>query len=154
MGKKYKRLGFTASESAEVWDRWQRGEGLNEIARALSKRSSSIFSHLRPTGGIRPMTRRRLSLLLTFDEREEISRGIVLGLTMRSMARSLRRSPSTISREIKRGSTKIHWRKHQYLAAEAQKKALIRKANEYARGSIKTDVPVIPSTRSRDSIKY
>ena len=118
MGKKYKRLGFRASQSAEVWDRWQRGEGLNEIARALGKRSSSIFSHLRPTGGIRPTGRRRSKLSLTFAEREEISRGIVAGLTMRAMARSLRRSPSTISREIERNKGMDRYR-----AAAAEKRA-------------------------------
>ena len=118
MGKKYKRLGFTAAQSTEAWDRWQRGEGLNEIARALGKRSSSIFSHLGPTGGIRPTARRRSSLSLTSAEREEISRGIVAGLTIRAMARSLRRSPSTVSREIERNGGM-----RRYRAVVAEKRA-------------------------------
>ena len=52
---------FSAAESAEVWDRWQRGEGLKLIGRVFGKTSSSIFAHLRPHGGIRPVPRRRSS---------------------------------------------------------------------------------------------
>lgn len=59
MGKQRKRRFFTAAESAEVWDRWQRGEGLKLIGRVFGKTSSSIFAHLRPHGGIRPVPRRR-----------------------------------------------------------------------------------------------
>jgi len=77
MGKHYRRVGFTATQSAELWDRWQKGEGLKSIGRALSKPSSSIFGHLKPRGGIRPQERRRSRLSLSLAEREEISRGIV-----------------------------------------------------------------------------
>jgi IS30 family transposase len=55
-----------------------------------------------PTGGIRPATRKRSRLALSLSEREEISRGIVQGLSMRSISDQLGRSPSTISRELKR----------------------------------------------------
>ena len=54
MRKKYIRVGFTAAQSLELWDRWQKGEGLKSIGRVLGKPSSCIFNHLRPTGGIRP----------------------------------------------------------------------------------------------------
>ena len=118
MRKKYKRLGFTGAQSAEVWDRWQRGDGLKEIGRVLGKSSSSIFSHLSPTGGIRPTARRRSRLSLTLAEREEISRGIVAGQTMRAMARSLGRTPSTISREIERNGGI-----RRYRAAAAEQRA-------------------------------
>jgi hypothetical protein len=40
---------FSASESAEIWDRWQRGEGLKLIGRVFGKHSSSIFAHLHPS---------------------------------------------------------------------------------------------------------
>ena len=48
MRRRRKRRFFTAAESAEIWDRWQRGEGLKSIGRVFGKTSSSIFAHLRP----------------------------------------------------------------------------------------------------------
>jgi len=76
MRKKYIRVGFTAAQSSELWDRWQKGEGLKSIGRVLGKPSSCIFNHLRPSGGIRPAERTRSRLALTLVEREEISRGL------------------------------------------------------------------------------
>src|SRR3954471_13691967 len=73
----YHRVGFTAAQSAELWERWKKGEGLKSIGRAFGKPSSCIFAHLRPSGGIMPPARRRSRLALTMAEREEISRGIV-----------------------------------------------------------------------------
>jgi len=93
---------FTAAEKQELWDRWQRGESLKAIGRAFGKPSSSIYFQLAPYGGIRPAPRRRSRLALTLTEREAISRGIVARQSIRSMARSLGRSPSTMSREIRR----------------------------------------------------
>ncbi len=72
--------GFTAAQRQELWDRYQRGESLIAIARALGKRSSSIYNHLRPSGGIRPAPRRRSRLALTVSEREEISRGLAAAI--------------------------------------------------------------------------
>ncbi len=77
MRRKYKRTGFTAVQKRELWDRWQKGEGLKSIGRAFGKSSSSIYTHVSPFGGIRPRDRRRSRLSLTLAEREEISRGIV-----------------------------------------------------------------------------
>ena len=90
-----KRRFFTAAESAEIWDRWRKGEGLKSIGRVFGKTSSSIFAHLSPTGGIRPPPRRRSRLALTLAEREEISRGLVHGHSLRRIACSLGRAPST-----------------------------------------------------------
>ncbi len=101
MAKRRRRM-FSATESAEVWDRWQRGEGLKLIGRLLGRTSSSIFQHLKPHGGIRPVPRRRSRRVLSLDDREEISRGIAVGISLRSIATQLRRSPSTVSRELKR----------------------------------------------------
>jgi IS30 family transposase len=101
MGRSLRR-GFTAAEKQDLWDRWQRGESLKAIGRVLGKPSSSIYFQLAPSGGIRPAPRRRSRLALTLAEREAISRGIVAGQSIRWMARSLGRSPSTVSREIKR----------------------------------------------------
>ena len=118
MRRKYQRVGFTAAQSAELWDRWRKGEGLTSIGRAFGKPSSCIFSHLRPTGGIRPRVRRRSRLALSLAEREEISRGLVAEQSIRSIARALGRAPSTVSREIKRNGDY-----HRYRAAAADKRA-------------------------------
>lgn len=101
MVQRYRR-GFTTAERTEMWDRWQRGESLRAIGRAFGKPSSSIYGQLSPHGGIRPPARRRSKLALTLFEREEISRGIVAEHSIRSMASSLGRSPSTVSREVRR----------------------------------------------------
>jgi IS30 family transposase len=110
--------GFTAAQRQELWDRYQRGESLKAIARALGKRSSSIYNHLGPSGGIRPVPRRRSRLALTLAEREEISRGIVAEQSIREMARTLGRAPSTVSREVRRNGGYVRYR-----AAEADKRA-------------------------------
>jgi IS30 family transposase len=109
---------FTAAESAEVWDRWQRGEGLNLIGRVFDRSSGAIFQHLKPHGGIRPAPRRRSRRVLSIDEREEISRGVAAGVSLRSIAGQLHRAPSTISRELRRNGG---WGR--YRAAAADKRA-------------------------------
>jgi IS30 family transposase len=116
---KYHRIGFTAAQSAELWERWKKGESLKSIGRALGKPSSCVFTHIRPSGGIMPPARRRSRLALTLAEREEISRGLVAGRPVRSMARALGRSPSTVSREISRNGGAGRYR-----AAAADKRAL------------------------------
>ena len=109
MGRSLGR-GFTAAEKQELWDRWHRGESLKAIGRVFGKPSSSIYFQLAPSGGIRPAPRRRSRLALTLAEREAISRGIVAGQSIRWMARSLGRSPSTVSREIGRNGGYSHYR--------------------------------------------
>ena len=101
MERRYRR-GFSAAEKTELWDRWQRGESLRSIGQVFGKPSSSIYFQISPYGGIRPLPRRRSRLALRLSEREGISRGIVAGQSMRSIARLLGRSPSTVSREVHR----------------------------------------------------
>ena len=96
------RIYYNAEQKAEIWDRWQKGESLNAIGRVFDRHSSSIFGLLSPSGGIRPPPRQRSRITLTLSEREEISRGIVCDLSVRTMAALLSRSPSTVSREINR----------------------------------------------------
>jgi transposase, IS30 family len=122
MGHRPRSRFFTAAESAEIWDRWQKGEGLKSIGRALGRRgSSSIYNHLSPFGGIRPRPRRRSRLALTLVEREEISRGVINGDSLRVIAGSLRRAASTVSREVARNGGL-----GQYRAAASEKRAWSR----------------------------
>jgi len=104
------RIYFTQKQKAEIWDRWQRGESMSSIGRRFDRGSSSIYPMLARTGGIRPGERRRSRLALTLAEREEISRGLRAQLSLRSIARHLRRAPSTISREVRRNGGGIGYR--------------------------------------------
>ena len=78
---------------AQIWRRWKHGESLSEIGRALGKRPSTIFLFLRRQGGFAPRPRVRDVRSLHLHEREEISRGIASGATMREIARALRACP-------------------------------------------------------------
>ena len=104
------RIKYTAAQRAEIWDRWQRGESLKSIGRLFDRPSSCIYNMLAPTGGIRPPPRRRSRLALTLAEREEISRDIVRGISLRAIAIRLARAPSTISREVRRNGGSKHYR--------------------------------------------
>ena len=97
-----KRIKYSSEQKKYMWDRWKEGDSLWEIGRFFDRSSSSIYGILSPTGGIRPPDRKRSKQSLTLAEREEISRGIVAGLSIRRVAAKLNRPPSTISREIKR----------------------------------------------------
>jgi len=101
---------FTQPEMAEVWDRWESGESLNSIARSLERGHSAVQGMLSRTGGIRPAPKRRSRLALTLTEREEISRGVAAGHSMRTIASQLGRAPSTVSREINRNGGRRWYR--------------------------------------------
>ncbi len=104
------RIHYTESQKALMWERWQKGESLQQIAQLFDRNHSSIQGILAATGGIRPAPRRRSRLALTLAEREEISRAVVAGHSMRSIAAQLGRAPSTISREIKRNGGQACYR--------------------------------------------
>ena len=105
---------FSARQKAELWQRWKEGESLSEIGRALSKHAASIFTIVVSNGGIVPALRCRSRLALTLSEREEIA----CQLSIRQIALSIGRPPSTISREIKR-----HGGRGKYRASAADLKA-------------------------------
>jgi transposase-like protein len=109
---------YTPEQKAQMWDRWEKGDSLHSIARLFDRGHSSVFGQLSPTGGIRPPARKRPKRVLSTSEREEISRGIVNGLSLRTIATQLTRAPSTISREVSRNGGYDHYR-----ATEADKKA-------------------------------
>ena len=104
------RTFYTDKLKSEMWDRWQRGESLSSIGRRFNRASSSIFPHLALTGGIRPPERTRSGRVLSLAEREEISRGLAANRSLRAIARSLSRAPSTISREVRRNGGRRAYR--------------------------------------------
>ena len=108
--KQRSRIYYTETDKALMWDRWQKGESLNSIARFFDRHHSAIQGILSRTGGIRPPERRRSGLALTLAEREEISRGVVAGQSLRSIAASLGRAPSTVSREVNRNDGRRRYR--------------------------------------------
>ena len=112
------RTWFTPKQKAELWERWRSGECVADIARALERRNKSgVYRVLALNGGIAPAPRRRAAVALRLEEREEISRGIAAGRSIRRIARGLGRSPSTVSREIKRNGGDA------YRASEADARA-------------------------------
>lgn len=108
--KRRARIHYTDEQKALMWDRWQKGESLQTIAQLFNRNHSSIAGVLSRTGGIRPPERRRSRVALTLAEREDISRGVVVGQPIRSIAASLGRSPSTVSREINRNGGRRWYR--------------------------------------------
>ena len=96
------RINYTAQQKSEMWDSWQRDESLKAIGRVFDRPSSTVFGQLAPTGGICPFPGKRSQLALSLSDREEISRGIIAAKSLRQIATSLNRAPSTISREIQR----------------------------------------------------
>ena len=97
------RTWFTPKQRAELWERWKSGQCVADIARALRRRNKSgVYRILALNGGIAPAPRRRAPVALRLGEREEISRGMAAGRSIRRIAQDLGRAPSTISREIRR----------------------------------------------------
>lgn len=111
--KQRPRIYYSASQRALIWERWQKGETLHQIAGLFDRYHSSIQRIVAETGGIRPTERHRSRLALTLIEREEISRGLVAGKSIRAIAASLGRTPSTISREIRRNDAPDGYRASQ-----------------------------------------
>jgi IS30 family transposase len=107
------RIYYSESQKALMWDRWQKGDTLHQIAKLFDRYHTSIRGILAETGGIRPAPRRRSRLVLTLAEREEISRAVVAGHSIRSIAASLGRAPSTISRELNRNGGEERYRASQ-----------------------------------------
>jgi IS30 family transposase len=113
-----KRTRLSASQRVEVWRRWKTGESLHAIGRALSKAHPVIHLLLKRHGGIAPLVRRRSRTALTLQEREDISRGIACGSSIRAIAKGLDRAASTVSREVAR-----HGGRSPYRASEADGQA-------------------------------
>ena len=97
-----KRFGLSAMQKSDLWSRWKAGPSLHEMGRAFGKSHSSIRCVVSHHGGFVPAVRRRSLLALPLTEREEISRGIACGSSIREIAKLLERAASTVSREVAR----------------------------------------------------
>src|SRR5271169_2995359 len=113
-----RRVKLSEQQRNDMWRRWKAGQSLHEIGRAFGKDHVSIQFMLAQHGGIAPAAQRRSPLTLTLGERENISRGIACGSSIREIARGLERAVSTVSREVAR-----HGGRPQYRASEADQQA-------------------------------
>jgi IS30 family transposase len=113
-----RRTTLSYEQHRDVWARWSRGECMADIARALAVSREPVRHVLVSAGGIAPPARRRSACCLSFEERETISRGLAAGQSMREIARSLRRAPSTITREVGRSGGS-----RSYRAGDAERRA-------------------------------
>jgi len=104
------RSGMTDAQKDEIWRRWRHGGSLSDIGRAVGKFLASLFGRLRLHGGVTPPTRHRAGRALTRAEREELSRGLAAGSSLRQIARERTRAPSTISREVSRNTDQQRYR--------------------------------------------
>ena len=102
--KQRRRIYYSEKQKALMWERWREGESLQHIGQLFDRAHSSVQRIIGEAGGIRPAQRHRSRLALTLAEREEISRALVAGDSIQSIASRLSRAPSTICREIKRNS--------------------------------------------------
>ena len=96
--KQRPRLYYSDSQKALMWERWKQGWTLQEIGKLFDRAHPSVHRILPETGGFRPAQRSRASMALNLAEREEISRAIVAGASIRAIAARLGRAPSTVTR--------------------------------------------------------
>jgi IS30 family transposase len=113
-----RQRGLSGEQRGELWRRWKDGQSLSDIARALDKAPGSVHGYLSAKGGIAPKVKGRSERALTIDEREEISRGLSSGASVRHIAAGLGRAASTVSREVAR-----HGGRSRYRAARADANA-------------------------------
>lgn len=105
----------------QVWLRLQAGQAAKPTARELGLCTGTVRAYLLRCGGMRPQPRRRAGTRLRIEEREEVSRGLAAGRSIRAIAEALARSPSTVSREVNaNGGPK------RYRAARADRQAWAR----------------------------
>jgi IS30 family transposase len=104
------RTYYTEAQKALMWERWKQGWTLHQIAHLFDRAHTSVQGILSRTGGIRPSQRSRCAIALTLAEREEISRAVAEGQSIRSIAARLDRAPSTVSREIRRNGDRADYR--------------------------------------------
>ena len=112
---------FSEEDKETIWVMREAGVPVRKIARHLGRESSSLRTFIAAAGGSRPRARWRCPLRLSLAEREEISRGLAAGLSLRSIAAGIARSPSTVCREVN-----INGGRSRYRALGADRAALRR----------------------------
>jgi IS30 family transposase len=101
---------FSEAEKAEIWDALERGEAIRGIARRLGRAHASIRTLMVDNAGRRPRPPGSSDVRLTLAEREEISRGLASGLSLRAIAAGMGRAPSTVCREVNTNGGRSRYR--------------------------------------------
>jgi IS30 family transposase len=98
------------AERLEIRGRIAAGEPPEAVARAIGRELRTVFVALQQAGGLAPRRTTRSQLRLSPAEREEISRGLTAGETLRSISQRLGRAPSTVSREVRANGGRRRYR--------------------------------------------
>jgi IS30 family transposase len=101
---------FSDAEKAEIWESLERGEAMRGIARRLGRNPGSIRTFMIDNAGRRPRPPGSSDLRLTLVEREEISRGLAAGRSLRAIAAGRGRAPSTVCRAVSANGGRNHYR--------------------------------------------
>jgi IS30 family transposase len=101
---------MSVAEKLEIWRLVRAGTSFRVIGRQLGRSDASIRQYVGLTGGVRPRERTRAAVRLSLCEREEISRGLAGGESVRAIGRRLGRAPSTVSREVTRNGGRGQYR--------------------------------------------
>ena len=125
-------------DHVEIQRRVSEGEAFASAAAAVGCSTKSIQRFMARTGGMMPRSRARSPLRLSLADREELSRGLMAGDSLRQIAARLGRAVSTVSREVA-------WNGHRdtYRAWQAEKTAARRGAKAEAR-EVGDPSPVVP----------
>jgi IS30 family transposase len=101
---------FSEEDRKTIWDMREAGVPVKRIAKHLDRQNVSLRKFIADHGGTRPTPLQRSELRLSLEEREEISRGLAAGLSIRAMAEGLNRSPSTVCREVNANGGRTKYR--------------------------------------------
>ena len=101
---------LSQADLAEIERRIWAGETFATAAAAVGCSTRSIQRFLALSGGLKRRVKARSPLRLSLADREELSRGLVAGDSLRTIATRLRRAPSTISREVAWSGTRSRYR--------------------------------------------
>jgi IS30 family transposase len=112
------RKELSEAERRQLWAGYRAGRSCSAIARALGRPAGTVWRCVKGHGGFAPRPRKRNERTLSVAEREEISRGLSAGHTLREIALGVGRAASSISREIKR-----HGGRKAYRALKADSRA-------------------------------
>jgi IS30 family transposase len=130
----------SALEREEILRRALAGERMADVAVALGRARSTVDAVVFEAGGVPPRRVLRSELRLSLAEREEISRGLIAGSSLRTIAAGLGRAPSTVSREVAAvggGTTYRAWHAERLAAARARRPKPCKLAtNERLRGRV------------------
>lgn len=101
----------TEEEQIRIWDMFEAGEAVVDIAKHLGRPLGTVNGFLLRHDNKRPSEPRVWSdKRMSLADRENISRGLACGDSLRTIAKMLKRSPSTVSREVKANGGRYAYR--------------------------------------------